>query len=127
MTGVDPVPLSVRQWNPAVQFDIGTPLSVPDGYVDFEGNPGTPYFYEFASGPDPYDSTLTYRVLARNYTNALVLAKMLPGGSVVDERSITTHPLDRAYAVLKADGELGPIVTEASIKNNEALILIPVE
>jgi hypothetical protein len=124
---VDTVPLSVRQWNPAVEFDIGTPLSVPDGYVDFEGNSGTECFYEFASGPDPYDSTLTYHVLARNYTNALVLAKMLPGGSVVDEQSITTHPLDGHYAVLNADGELGPIVTEASIKNNEGLILIPVD
>lgn len=123
----DQIPLSSWQWNAAVQFDIGRPASIPDGYVDFEGNTGSKNFYEFASGPDPYDSTLTYHILARNYTNALVLAKMLPGGSVVDERSITTHPLDRPYAVLNANGELGVVVTEASIKNNEGLILIPVE
>jgi hypothetical protein len=123
----DQVPLSVYQWNPAVQYDIGLPASVPDGYLDFEGMPGSQYFYEFASGPDPYDSTLTYHVLARNYTKALVLAKMLPGGSVVDERSITVHALSRPYAVLNADGELGAVVTEAVIKNNEGLILIPVE
>jgi hypothetical protein len=124
---IDAVPISVCQWNPAVQYDIGYPTSVPDGYVDFEGKTGSQNFYEFASGPDPYDSTLTYHVLARNYTNALVLAKMLPGGSVVDERSVTVHPLDRPYAVLGADGGLGAVVTEASIKNNEGLILIPVD
>ena len=52
---------------------------------------------------------------------------LLPEGSVVDDRSITTHPLDRAYALLQADGTLGAVVTEATIRNNEGLILIPVD
>jgi hypothetical protein len=56
-----------------------------------------------------------------------VLAKMLPVGSMVDERSITIHSLDRPYAILDANGELGAVVTEASIRNNEGLILIPVD
>jgi hypothetical protein len=124
---IDRVPVSTWQWNPAVQFDVGRPTAIPDGYIDFEGKTASENFYEFAGGPDPYDSTLTYHVLARNYTNALVLTKMLPEGSVVDERSITTHPLDRPYAILNSNGGLGAVITEAAIKNNEGLILIPVE
>jgi hypothetical protein len=84
-----------------------------------------PTNWELATGPDPYAPALTYHVLARRYTNALVLVKMLPIGSVIDDRSTTVHPLDRAYRVLSANGTLGVRVTEARIRNNDALILIP--
>jgi hypothetical protein len=50
---------------------------------------------------------------------------MLPLGSVVDFGSTTVHQLDRAYRVLQADGTLGMSLTQVSIRNNEALILIP--
>ena len=66
-------------------------------------------------------------MLARRFTNALVLVKMLPDGSVTDDRSITTHALDGSYAVLQADGSLGAVVTQAQIRNNEALILISLD
>ncbi|UCH85309.1 MAG: hypothetical protein JSW50_06365 [Candidatus Latescibacterota bacterium] len=113
------------QWNPAVEYDIGQPEPVPDGIVDFDGNSGTREHYVFATGPDPYDTSLTYRVLARRFSKALVLAKMLPLGSVVDDQSITTHPLDRAYAILRPDGTVGEdLVTEVSIRNNEGVILV---
>jgi len=118
--------LSEWQWNEAVTFDVGQPARVPQGLVDFEGKAGTSEHYTFASGPDPYRTDLTYHVLARRFTNALVLAKMLPEGSVVDDRSITTHPLGGDYAVLQADGTLGAIVNTATLRNNEGLILIPV-
>jgi len=52
---------------------------------------------------------------------------MLPDGSVTDDRSITTHTLDGSYFVLEADGSLGALVTQASLRNNEALILIPAD
>jgi len=112
-------------WNPAVDYDIGQPATVPVGWVDFEGRTGTREHFVLASGPDPYAPNLTYRVLARRFTNALVLAKMLPLGSVTDDRSITTHELPGSYRVLQTDGTLGLIVTEARLRNNEALILIP--
>jgi hypothetical protein len=113
------------QWNPAVEYDIGSPQPIPDGFVDFDGNPGTSEFYELATGPDPYDPSLTYHLFARKYSNALVLAKMLPLGSVVDEQSATTHPLDRPYAILQPDGTVGTdLITEVTIRNNEGIILV---
>ena len=49
---------------------------------------------------------------------------MLPAGAGVDDFSITTHALDGTYAPLLADGTLGAPITQATIRNNEALILI---
>jgi hypothetical protein len=118
---------STWSWNPAVQYDIGQPDVIPSGTVDFEGRTNTKEHYVFATGPDPVNPSLTYRVLARRFTNALVLVKMLPAGSSVDNASITTHALDGNYGVLQADGLIGPIVTQAGIRNNEALILIPLD
>jgi hypothetical protein len=121
----NPSHASTWAWNPAAEFDVGQPALIPNGAVDFNGQPNTTEHWVLATGPDPYQPSLTYRVLARRFTNALVLVKMLPLGSVVDSRSTTTHPLDRNYRVLQADGSLGVSVTEARIRNNEALILIP--
>jgi hypothetical protein len=64
-------------------------------------------------------------VFARRFTHALVLVKLLPQGSVDDARSTTVHALGGSYRPLLADGTLGTPVTQASIRNNEALILIP--
>jgi hypothetical protein len=64
-------------------------------------------------------------VFARRFTRALVLVKMLPLGSVEDSRSTTIHALGATYRPLRADGTLGSPVTQASLRNNEALILIP--
>jgi hypothetical protein len=114
-------------WNPAVEFDIGAPVQVPSGFVDFEGRSGTLEHYVMYEGPDAYDPALTTHLLARRFENGLVLAKMLPDGSVVDDRSITTHTLDGSYYILQPDGTLGPVVTEATLRNNEALILIPAD
>lgn len=112
------------QWNPAVEYDIGHPASIPAGMVDFDGNAATGEHYVFATGPDPYDSTLTYHVLARNFSNGMVIAKMLPWGSVVDSLSTTTHALGAAYYPLTPEGTCGPAVTEVSLRNNEAAVLI---
>lgn len=117
--------MSQWAWNPAVAYNIGSPAPVGDGRVDFEGRTGTTEHYEFATGPDPYEPALTYHVLARNFTNGMVLVKMLPNGSLVDDASITTHTLDRPYRILGADGiPGGDVVTEVSIRNNEGVILV---
>ena len=120
--------VSTWAWNPAVPYDVGVPDVIPSGAIDFEGNANTKEHYLFASGADPVNPSLTYRVLARRYTNALVLVKLLPAGSTVDDSSITTHALGGTYGVLQADGLVDPTpITQASIRNNEALILIPLD
>jgi len=117
--------ISQWQWNPAVEYDIGRPAPAADGHVDFEGKTGTSEHYEFAAGQDPYNPSLTYHVFARNFTKGMVLMKMLPDGSVVDDQSVTTHTLDRPYRILRADGTPGEeVVTIVSIRNNEGIILV---
>ncbi len=118
-------PLSEWAWNSAAEFNVGLPETIPNGRVDFEGHANTKEHWLFASGADPYAPSLTYQVFARQFSNALVLVKMLPEGSVEDTRSVTVHPLGGPYRVLQADGNLGVTVTEARIRNNEALILVP--
>ena len=99
-------------------------IRLPSGFVDFDGRSGTNEHYVLASDADPYDPLLTYHLLARNFTNGLVLVKLLPRGSVVDDRSVTTHTLPKPYAVLQSTGVRGPTVSEVSIRNNEAIILV---
>lgn len=117
--------VSTWSYNPAVEFNVGQPLYLPPGVVDFQGKSSTNEHWIFASGPDPYVPALTYRVLARRFSRALVLVKMLPMGSVDDSRSTTVHQLGGTYRPLRADGTLGSPVTQAAIRNNEALILVP--
>jgi hypothetical protein len=117
--------ISAWGYNPAVDFDIGQPMPVPNGMTDFEGKANTKEHYLFASGPDPVNNSLTYHVWGRRFTNALVLVKLLPAGSTTDDTSITTHTLDGTYMPLNVDGTVGAPITQASIRNNEALILIP--
>jgi hypothetical protein len=123
-TGPFSGPLSTWGWNPAVTYDVGAPARIPASVTDFDGKSNSTEHWLFATGPDPYNPGLTYRVFARRFGNALVLVKMLPEGSVIDDRSITTHALDGSYAVLQGDGNPGPVVTTATLRNNEALILI---
>ena len=119
-------PTNISNWgyNPAVDFDIGQPDVIPPGGVDFEGKANTKEHYLFASGPDPVNSSLTYHLWGRRFTNALVLVKLMPVGSTADNASITTHNLNGTYMPLNVDGTVGAPITQASIRNNEALILI---
>jgi len=119
-----PTDISTWGYNPAVDYDIGQPMPIPNGAVDFEGKANTKEHYLFASGPDPVNNSLTYHVWGRQFTNALVLVKLLPAGSTTDDASITTHTLDGTYMPLNVDGTVGAPTTQASIRNNEALILI---
>lgn len=120
-------PTHMQNWayNPAVDYNIGNPIYNPAGVPDYAGKTGTLEHFTFATGPDPYNPSLTYRVLGRQFSRALVLVKLLPEGSVDDSRSNTVHALGRTYRPLLANGTLGAPVTQAVIRNNEALILIP--
>jgi len=116
--------VSTWAYNPAVDYDIGQPDQIPLGMTDFEGRSNTKEHYLIDSGPDPVNNTLTYHVWARNFTNALVLVKLLPEGSTTDDTSKTPVTLDGTYMQLNVDGTVGAPVTQVDIRNNEALILI---
>jgi len=117
--------ISTWNYNPAVDFDIGQPDQIPNGTTDFEGKANTKEHFLFKSGPDPIDNTLTYHVWGRRFTNALVLVKLMPVGSNTGSLSATTVDLGGSYMLLNVDGTVGAPVTQTTIRNNEALILIP--
>jgi hypothetical protein len=104
-----------RHWFGAMGHDIGQPAGS---------------WSLFATGADPSNPALTYRVYQRSYANALVLYKPLSYGNGVTgtlaDATATTHPLGGAYYPLQADGTLGSPVTSVTLRNGEGAILIPV-
>jgi len=64
-------------------------------------------------------------VWGRRFTNALVLVKLMPVGSNTGVLSATSVDLGGSYMLLNVDGTVGAPVTQTTIRNNEALILIP--
>jgi hypothetical protein len=115
--GFEPSTQWVRHWTAAVAYNVGQP----------QGN-----WSLFATGRDPADHRLTYRIYERNYTNALILYKPLsysPTSSsraTLGDASATTHLLHGTYRLLRADGTLGPVVTSVTLRNGEGAILIKV-
>jgi hypothetical protein len=82
----------------------------------------------FATGADPANPALTYRVYQRRFGNALVLYKPLSysnnaTGTLADATA-TTHALDGVYYPLLADGTLGAPVTSITLRNGEGAILV---
>ncbi|MFH0774228.1 MAG: hypothetical protein V2A53_01855, partial [bacterium] len=101
-----------KWWTKACEFDVGSPLG--DWYV-------------FAEGKDPSDIEKTYKVYARRYTKACILAKPMPAwnSKSYSTDSTTLHILDRTYRPLKADKTLGEPISTISLRNAEGAILIP--
>jgi len=103
-----------QHWSAAAAYDIGQPLG---GWSPF------------ASGTDPANSSLTYQVLQRAYSNALVLYKPLSAntnGSIAGtlaDATATTFALSGVYRPLNADGTLGAAVTSITLRNGEGAIL----
>ena len=99
-------------WFDAIAYDIGQPAS---SYKD-----------DFASGQDPSNPGVTYRVFSRRFTKALVLFKPRPDGSATNygDLSTTIHQLDGTYRSLNADGTLGNPITSVTLRNWEGAILI---
>jgi hypothetical protein len=105
-----------RHWIPAASFDVGKPAG--------------PHAL-FASGQDPANPALQYKVYQRPYTKALVLFKPLAhargfrGQAPNGDDTETTHALPGSYRPLRAEGTLGPAVREVRLRSGEGAILIP--
>jgi hypothetical protein len=100
-------------WFEAIEYDIGRPAGSYNGV--------------WATGSDPSNPSVTYKVFSRRFTKALVLFKPTP----VDYRSTnyfglsaTTHQLGAAYRRLNADGTLGDPITSITLRNWEGAILL---
>ena len=105
-----------QHWSPAVNVNVGQPTGA---------------MQVFASGTDPSNSALTYKVFSRTYSNALVLYKPLSYSQTVGEgttadNTATTVQLGGSYRVVNADGTLGQVVTSVSLRNGEGEILMKV-
>jgi hypothetical protein len=102
-----------RHWFPAMGADIGQPAGA---------------WSLFATGADPANAALTYRIYQRSYSNALVLYKPLSYGNGVTgtlaDATATTHELGGLYYPLQADGTLGAPVTSITLRNGEGAILV---
>jgi len=104
-----------RHWTPAVAFDVGKP----------EGK-----WSEFATGKDPSNDKLNYRIYQRPYSKAIVLYKPLSHvmgnrtQPLFGDETATKHDLKGSYRALQADGKLGEPVTNVSLRNGEGAILI---
>jgi hypothetical protein len=113
--GQDPNGAWAKHWTAAVAYDVGKPAGK---------------WSEFATGPDPANKDLTYKVLQRTYSNALVLFKPLShvrGNRKppdIGEESATKLELKGSYRPLLVDGTLGSPVTSISLRNGEGAILI---
>jgi len=115
--GFEPSTSWTRHWSPAAAYDIGLPRGA---------------WSLFASGSDPSNLALSYRVYQRSYTNALILYKPLSfaanatGPASLGLDSATVHNLGATYRPLQADGTLGAPVTQITLRNGEGAILIKV-
>jgi hypothetical protein len=111
--GYSPTSSWIYHWSQAATVNVGRPT-------------GT--MQVFASGADPQNASLSYRVYSRNYENALVLYKPLSyatgvSGTLADATA-TTHQLGGNYRRVNADGSLGGVITSLTLRNGEGAVLI---
>ena len=112
--GAAPASTWLQHWTQAAAVNVGKP-SAAMGL--------------FASGTDPANAALTYKVFSRAYENALVLYKPLsyaqgkPEGGT-GNNTATVHPLNGRYRAVNADGSLGAVVTSVTLRNGEGAVLI---
>ncbi len=114
--GNEPSSSWTRHWTDAIHYNVGRPTGETT---------------VFASGNDPANAALPYRVYGRRYANALTLFKPLSyklgvGTGTLADNTATTHPLDGTYRPLRADGTLGPATTSVTLRNGEGAVLIRV-
>ena len=110
--GNEPASSWTRHYTKAIEYDVGRPAG--DAAV-------------VATGADPANRSLTYKVYGRPYTNALVLYKPVSytrgvsGGTGTD--TATAYALDGLYRPVKADGSLGAATRSVSLRNGEGVVL----
>jgi hypothetical protein len=112
--GEEPASAWSRHWWDAIAFNIGKPKGATS---------------EFASGADPANPSLTYRVFQRAFDHALVLYKPLSyaigkGAGGIGDSTATVHQLGGNYRPLNADGTLGPVTRSVTLRNGEGGILV---
>jgi len=112
--GNEPASTWRRHWIDAIKFNVGR-AKTEQGL--------------FATGVDPADNSLVYKVYQRSYQNALVLYKPLAytrgkTGTTADNTR-TTHQLERLYRPLRADGTLGTATRTITLRNGEGAVLVP--
>ncbi len=112
--GEEPASTWSRHWFAAIETNVGQPR-------------GT--WSQFATGRDPANTALEYRVYGREFDNALVLYKPLSrtvavGTGTTADTSATIHQLNGNYRVLNANGTLGPVVTQVTLRNGEGAVLM---
>ena len=105
-----------QHWIPAATYNVGKPT-------------GT--VHVVATGNDPANSSLVYKVYERDYQNAKVFYKPLSytrgvNGTTADNTA-TTMQLDGWYRPLKADGSLGTAINRLTLRNGEGAILVKVK
>ena len=110
--GKAPASSWTEHWTNAINFNVGRPTSA---------------FTKIASGLDPSNRSLEYKVYQRRYENALVLYKPLSytrgiSGTIADNTA-TVQQLDGSYRVVRNDGTLGPAVRQVSLRNGEGVVL----
>jgi hypothetical protein len=84
---------------------------------------------QLATGTDPQNAALTYRVFARDYENGLAVYKPLSytigkGKGTTADATATAHQLGGNYRRVNADGTLGSVITSVSLRNGEGAVLI---
>lgn len=113
--GAEPATPWQRHWIPAAAYDIGLPAGK---------------WALWASGPDPGNRGMGYRVYARRFHKALVLYKPLSTKHGFYERTstgketATRHSLRGTYRPLRVDATLGGRVSSITLRNGEGAILI---
>ncbi len=106
---------SATHWHKNIEINIGVPITKTG--TDYWGEPNTNRFFEFASGTG-------YKVLAREYSYALVLANFGSGGwDNIGNNPITIDLGDEYYPLL-ADNTNGPAVTSITLGQSEGVILL---
>ena len=110
--GKAPASSWTEHWTDAIKYNVGRPQGA---------------FTQVASGQDPSNAGLQYKVFQRRYDNALVLYKPLSytrgiSGAIADNTA-TIHRLGGNYRVVRNDGTLGSIVTQISLRNGEGVVL----
>ena len=110
--GAAPASSWTEHWTDAIKYNVGRPQGA---------------FTQVASGQDPSNANLQYKVYQRRYDNALVLYKPLSytrgiSGAIADNTA-TVHRLGGNYRVVRNDGTLGTVVTQISLRNGEGVVL----
>ncbi|MGL6097653.1 MAG: hypothetical protein ACRC7O_17875, partial [Fimbriiglobus sp.] len=101
-------------WIEAAEVDVGRPTGA---------------MTVLASGADPEKPGLEYKVFSRTYDNGLSVYKPLSyalgkGSGTRADATATTHQLGGRYRTVNADGSLGPVVTQVTLRNGEGAVFV---